>query len=148
AQDARSGGNCLAGTKRLATRRTIADFLSPSIQTEGQSLWPFELAGLFGCRPYGRHPGARSMIRVRHALPLLLGAGLLGAMMATAPDFDTVFRPLRVAAPSGAVAQGRLHAARFADWQTAEQLSFNRYGSAVIRDSSGIFLVVDVDILD
>lgn len=86
------------------------------------------------------------MIRARHILPLVLGACALGAMMTTTPGFDDVFKPLRTTAQNGAYAQGRLFAARFADWQTAERLSFERYGTPVARDTPGVFLVVDVDI--
>ncbi|WP_353194878.1 hypothetical protein [Pusillimonas noertemannii] len=88
------------------------------------------------------------MIRLRHVLPIVLGACALGAMMATTPDFNSVFRPLRTTAPNGAAAHGRLLAVRFADWQTAQQLSFERYGATVMRDTQGVFLVVEFDISD
>lgn len=86
------------------------------------------------------------MIRVRNVLPVLLGACALGAMMMTTPDFDSVFQPLRTTAQSGENAQGRLLSARFTDWQTTDQLSFNRYGTPVTRDTQGVFLIVDFDI--
>jgi len=88
------------------------------------------------------------MIRARHILPILLGACILGAMMATTPGFDRAFRPLRTTAPSGDLAQGRLHAARFAGWQTADNIAFDVYGAPVTRSTQGIFLIVDVDILN
>lgn len=86
------------------------------------------------------------MIRARHIIPILLGACILGAMMSTTPDFDSVFQPMRTTAPSGAAAQGRLHAARFADWQTADQLAFDYYGTPVTRDTQGVFLIANIDI--
>jgi len=86
------------------------------------------------------------VIRVRKALPLLLGACALGAMMITTPDFNSVFQPFRTTAQSGAIAQGRLHAARFSDWQTADKLSFDRYGTTVTRNTQGVFLIVDFDV--
>jgi len=88
------------------------------------------------------------MIRARHIAPVLLGACALGAMLMTAPDFNSVFKPFRIEAPSGAVAQGRLHAARFNGWHTADRLSFKRYGTPITRDTEGVFLLVSVDILD
>ncbi|AEC21194.1 hypothetical protein PT7_2654 [Pusillimonas sp. T7-7] len=88
------------------------------------------------------------MTALRYVLPVVLGACIQGALMMTTPTFDSVFQPMRSTAQSGAIAQGRLHAARFSDWQTAEQLSFDRYGTTITRDTQGIFLIVDVDILD
>lgn len=85
---------------------------------------------------------------VRHIPPIVLGACVLGALMMTAPNFDNVFKPMRSTAQSGAVAQGRLHAARFSNWQTADQLSFERYGTPVTRNTQGVFLIVDIDILN
>lgn len=88
------------------------------------------------------------MIIVRTLVPVLLGACILGALMMTTPSFDDVFKPMRTTAKSGNIGHARLHAARFAGWQTAEQLSFTRYGSTVTRATQGVFLVVDIDILD
>lgn len=88
------------------------------------------------------------MIGLRHSVPVLLGACALGAMMATTPDYNRVFQPFRTHAQVDGIAQGRLHDARFGNWQTADQISFDRYGKAVVRDTQGVFLVVDVDILN
>jgi len=88
------------------------------------------------------------MIRTRHILPVLLGICILGAMMTTTPGFDRAFRPLRTTAPNGEVAQGRLHAAQLAGWQTADRITFDVYGKPVTRDTQGVFLIVDIDILD
>ena len=81
-------------------------------------------------------------------LAVLLGACLLGLMMNSTPGFDQVFRPLRVTAADGSVAHGRLHDAGIAGWQTTDRLMFERYGKPVTRDTQGVFLVVDLDIVD
>ncbi|MGB6103113.1 MAG: hypothetical protein WBF88_04610 [Pusillimonas sp.] len=88
------------------------------------------------------------MMRARHVFPVLLGASVLGAMMFTTPGFDSVFQSLRATAEGGAIAQGRLHAARFTDWQTADLLSFDRYGTTVTRNTQGVFLIIDFDVLN
>ncbi|NYT84836.1 hypothetical protein [Pollutimonas harenae] len=88
------------------------------------------------------------MMVIRYVLPIFLGACVLGALMMSTPTFDSVFQPMRSTAHSGGAAHGRLHAARFADWQTADQISFDRYGTTLTRDTEGVFLIVDIDILD
>ena len=88
------------------------------------------------------------MIKLRHLFSFLLGACILGALMNTTPTYDDVFKPMRSTSQSGKTAQGRLYAARLANWQTADHISFNRYGTHLTRDTDGIFLVVDIDIQD
>lgn len=92
------------------------------------------------------------MSRLRYIIPVLLGACILAAMMMTTPDFNSVFRPFRTDARDGSpdetLAQGRLFSARFTDWKTADKLAFERYGKAITRDTQGVFLVVDFELLN
>ena len=88
------------------------------------------------------------MMRLRHILPVLLGACVLGALMNTTPTYDSVFKPMRSTAQGNASAQGRLLSAQLANWQTADQITFERYGSLVTRDTQGVFLIVDVAVQD
>ena len=88
------------------------------------------------------------MMITRYLFPGLLGACILGILMTTTPSFDSVFQPIRNTVPGGALAQGRLYDARFIGWQTADQLSFDRYGTTITRGTQGIFLIVDAAILN
>src|SRR5690606_36708441 len=95
-------------------------------------------------------PGSKghAMTMVRYILSGLLGTCILGFFMSTSPSFDDMFKPMRSTSPAGAIAQGRLHDARLVGWQTADQLSFKRYGTTITRDTQGVFLIVDTAILN
>lgn len=86
------------------------------------------------------------MKRPAQLLVLVVGIALLGAMMATMPDYNRVFQPFRITASEGEIAGGRLFSARFLDWETAGKITFENYGRNVERDTQGIFLIAHFEI--
>lgn len=86
------------------------------------------------------------MIRAADMATVLAGAVLLGAMMASAPDYNSVFQPFPAHAAPGEAADGRLFDARFLGGRLAQQVAFERYGTPITRDSAGLFLIADFEV--
>lgn len=86
------------------------------------------------------------MIRAADIATVLAGAALLVPMMASAPDYNSVFRPFPAHAAPGETADGRLFDARFLGGRLARQLAFERYGTLITRDSAGLFLIADFEV--
>lgn len=74
------------------------------------------------------------------------GGALLGVMMTTAPDYNSVFTPFATHAPAGEIADGRLFDARFLGARPVQRITFDRLGKEVTRDTTGIFLIADFEV--
>ena len=83
---------------------------------------------------------------VANSAVLLTGAFLLGVMMTTAPDYNSVVRPFPSRASAGEIADGRVFDARFLGGRLAHRIEFERYGRQIGRDSEGVFLIADFEV--
>lgn len=68
---------------------------------------------------------------------------LLGAMMLTNPDYNSAIRPFVTTVKPGETGETRLISGRFGNWRSADRIQFSSYGTEMIRDTDGIFLVAD-----
>ncbi|WJS86940.1 hypothetical protein [Paracoccus sp. TOH] len=85
------------------------------------------------------------MIRARRILIVLAGAALLGAMMQTVPDHNSVVQPFRSAVAAGGTGEARSFRARFTGLRLADRIAFRRFGRDLVRDSNGLFLIADIE---
>ena len=83
------------------------------------------------------------MIRVAPILIAAVSAALLGGMMLTNPDYNSIVRPFETRVPPGETGQTRLIGGRIEGLRTADVITFPRYGSPVRRETQGVFLIVD-----
>ena len=79
-------------------------------------------------------------------LALLAGALLLAGMLSTNPDYNRAVQPFVAEVPPGARGETRLIEASFTGWRTADQIRFPRFGSEITRTTSGIFLIVELEL--
>ena len=86
------------------------------------------------------------MSRLVNLLAVLLGAGFLGAMMNTLPDYNSSFQPFGVHAGEDGVGQGRLFTAKLDGLRSAGAISYADHGTEVVRDTSATFLVAELTI--
>ncbi|MBV2143629.1 hypothetical protein KUG47_08970 [Falsochrobactrum sp. TDYN1] len=87
------------------------------------------------------------MIRyVANGAVLLTGAVLLGAIMITAPDYNSVFQAFPSHASIGEIANGRMFDARFLGGRLTHRIDFEYYGRQVSRDTEGIFLIANFEV--
>lgn len=77
-------------------------------------------------------------------LIVAIAAGLLAAMMWSNPNYARAIRPFVSTAAPGQTGQTRLIAGRFLSWQTADRIAFSAFGRDMLRDSGGLFLIVDL----
>lgn len=85
------------------------------------------------------------MIRAGSIALVLAGAALLGAMMQTAPDYNSVVQPFPSAVAAGATGEARSFRARFTGLRLADRIAFRRYGRDLVRDSDGVFLIAEIE---
>ncbi|AGT09158.1 DUF4352 domain-containing protein [Paracoccus aminophilus] len=86
------------------------------------------------------------MIGAGRVLACLCSAALLGGMMLTEPDYNSVFRPFVTHVAASETGETRLFAARFTGWQTAESIDVASLGQELHRDTEGRFLIVDLEL--
>lgn len=86
------------------------------------------------------------MIRLRAILIALAGALLVAAMWATNPDYNSAIKPFVTNVRFGETGRTRLIQARFDGWHTTDRIAFSLYGSDRLRDSEGVFLIVDLTV--
>lgn len=85
--------------------------------------------------------------KLSSAVIFLMGGAVLAGMMVTTPDYNSVFQPFKIHASTGTVADGRLFDARFLGGRLVRNIAFKRLGKEVNRNSSGVFLIVDFEVL-
>ncbi|UFM64765.1 hypothetical protein LOS78_13885 [Paracoccus sp. MA] len=85
------------------------------------------------------------MTRAGRVLIVLAGAALLGAMMQSAPDYDSTVQPFRSPVAAGETGEARSFRARFTGMRLAERIAFRRYGRDLVRDSDGLFLIAEIE---
>ena len=83
------------------------------------------------------------MIRVAPILISAVSAVLLAGMMLSNPDYNSVVRPFETRVPPGETGQTRLIGGRIESWQSADVITFPRYGELVRRETQGVFLIVN-----
>ena len=86
---------------------------------------------------------------MRHAANsavLLIGVVILGVMMITTPDYNSVFRAFLSHASNGEIANGRIFDARFLDGRLTHRVDFEHYGRQISRDTEGIFLIANFEV--
>ncbi|KRW93654.1 hypothetical protein [Paracoccus sp. MKU1] len=76
---------------------------------------------------------------------VLAGAALLGGMMQTAPDYNSVVQPFRHHVAAGRTGEARSFRARFTGLRLADRIAFRRYGRDLVRDSDGVFLIAEIE---
>lgn len=86
------------------------------------------------------------MISVTNLAIIGISAAALGAMMVTNPDYNRALRPFVTHVAAGEAGQTRLIAGRVTGWRTADQVAFSDYGTETLRDSEGVFLIVDLSL--
>lgn len=86
------------------------------------------------------------MIEVKNLVIIAASAAALGAMMMTNPDYNRALRPFATHVPTGGAGQTRLIAGRMLDWRVADQVAFSTFGREMLRDSEGVFLMVDLSL--
>lgn len=86
------------------------------------------------------------MKHLANLVAALLGAGFLGAIMNTLPDYNSSFQPFGVHADENGVGQGRLFKAKLVGLRSAGAISYAAFGTDVVRDTSATFLVAELSI--
>ena len=86
------------------------------------------------------------MNHLANLLAALLGAGFLGLMMNTLPDYNSSFQPFGVHADENRVGQGRLFTAELGGIRSAGAISYTVNGTDVVRDTSATFLIAELSI--
>ena len=84
------------------------------------------------------------MIRPMPVLISLVGLALLAGMMLSNPDYNSVVRPFEVSVPPGGSGQTRLIAGQIEGWRTADVLTLPPTSGGQLRDTQGVFLIVDL----
>lgn len=84
------------------------------------------------------------MIRPAQILILTVALVLMVAMMLTNPDYNSAVRPFETRVPAGETGQTRLIGGRIEGWRTANRLTFPLLGTPTLRDTQGVFLIVDL----
>ncbi|WP_313349410.1 hypothetical protein [Paracoccus sp. (in: a-proteobacteria)] len=85
------------------------------------------------------------MIRAASIVTLLSGGALLGAMMQTAPDYNSVIQPFRSDVAAEEMGEARSFRASFTTVRLADRIAFSRYGSDLVRDTGGVFLIAEIE---
>lgn len=84
------------------------------------------------------------MIRPAPVLISVVGLALLAGMMLTNPDYNSVVRPFETSVPPGGSGQTRLIAGRILGWRTADRLELPPAAGGQLRETQGVFLIVDL----
>ncbi|KXF74683.1 hypothetical protein ATN84_22575 [Paramesorhizobium deserti] len=85
------------------------------------------------------------MIRPANIAIVLVGGALLGVMMQTAPDYNSVVQPFRSHLATGETGEARSFRARFTGARLAERIAFRRFGRDLVRDTDGVFLIAEIE---
>ncbi|UFS65015.1 hypothetical protein LO749_00085 [Paracoccus denitrificans] len=86
------------------------------------------------------------MIRGGSIAIVLAGAALLGAMMQTAPDYNSTVQPFRSHVAAGGTGEARSFRARFAGARLADRIAFSRFGTEFVHDTDGVFLIAEIEV--
>ncbi len=86
------------------------------------------------------------MIRPGSIAVVLVSAALLASMMLSNPDYNSTFRPFKTRVEPDQAGKTRLFTGQFDAWRTAEQIAFRDLGPERLRDTQGVFLIVDLNL--
>ncbi len=81
--------------------------------------------------------------------PILISAtalALLAGMMLSNPDYDSVVRPFEVSVPPEGRGQTRLIGGQITGWRTADRVTLPSSVGGQVRETQGVFLIVDLKV--
>lgn len=87
------------------------------------------------------------MIRPGPLIVALVGALLLAGMLETNPDYNSAIRPFVTKVAVGEEGKTRLYSGSFPSWRTADKISFPLYNKEITRDTEGVFLIAEPQLL-
>lgn len=84
------------------------------------------------------------MIRVTTIFVVAAAAAILAGMLVTNPDYNRALRPFIAEPDADGTATTRTVSGKMESWRLANVVEFEKFGTAKRRDTSGVFLIVEL----